>query len=63
MDKMFTYRFKVNIPNAEASMYLVKYDALRCEITVQAYCVEDAYNIVDAIFLSSPFDVHPVLMR
>lgn len=63
MEKMLKFKFHVEIPNSEARMYLIKYDALRCDILVEAHCLEDAYNIVDAIFLSSPFVVHPVLMR
>lgn len=63
MDKLFKFKFHVEIPNSEAAMYLVNYDALRCDILVEARCLEDAYNIVDSIFLSSPFVVHPVLMR
>ena len=60
MEKMFNYRFRINIPNSDAACYLVRYEALTCEIVVSAYCLEDAYNIIDGIFLSSPFDVHPI---
>lgn len=59
-DKLRDFRFHIEIPKSEAAAYLVSYDSLSCDVTVKAYSIEDAYFIVDAIFLSSPFDVHPI---
>lgn len=59
-DKLRDFRFRISIPNSEASAYLVAYDSLDCVVTVRAYSIEDAYFMIDAIFLSSPFDVHPI---
>lgn len=60
---MILYRFRIEIPNSDARSYLALYDALRAEISVRAYCLEDAYNMIENIFLNSPFEVHPILMR
>lgn len=62
-DKLREFRFRVDIPKDEAKAYLTAYDSLKCVISVDAYSIEDAYYIVDAIFLSSPFDVHPIPFR